>query len=162
MGLHVAAQEFGQPPADGQAQARSTEAARRRLIRLHKRLEKMGLLFGGHANASVDDVERNLAISVQRQAMDAQADFAGFGELQRVAQQVHENLLEAQRVRADVARNGADKTARKCRPFSIARGRISETTSPISCSRSVASDSTVILPASILEMSKMSLMSSSR
>ena len=57
---------------------------------------------------------------------------------------------------------GVATTTSQTSPFSDARGRMSETTSPTSCGRSQLMFSTVILPASIFEMSRMSLIRSIR
>src|SRR6185312_16127439 len=100
--------------ADRQAQTRAAIFAARRTVRLLERLEDDLLFVRRNADAGVRDRNRNdRARLVERLAIrapafgdlrDAQRHAALFGELERVRQQVADDLLQPLRVREHVAR----------------------------------------------------------
>ena len=92
-----ASQHLHQPLRDRQPQARSSEAARRRGVRLREGLEEMRLLFGGHADPGVRHRERQSAALHP----DRQPHSSALGELQRVTEQVEEDLAHPRRIALD-------------------------------------------------------------
>src|SRR5690606_29386249 len=99
----VAAQQPRQLTADGQPQAGAAVLARGRAVGLLERLEDDLLLLGRDADAGVryrerDHLRRAVELLVVRGPAvaghrDRQRDAAGVGELERVGQQVLDNLL---------------------------------------------------------------------
>ena len=102
---HASAHLFHQLAGDVQAQARAAVLARGRGISLGEGFEKFALGLGGDADARVGNFEphplrRELAFAVGV-ARYLQADRAFFGELQRVAHQVDQNLMQPRLVADD-------------------------------------------------------------
>ena len=107
LGLHLdrAAHHVDDIPGDGHAEAGALNAADRRGALALERLEDALRERRAHADAGVADAELILRAAVQRpgELTDADRDRAARrGELDRVGQQVEQDLLEARPVAADV------------------------------------------------------------
>ena len=90
---------------DRQAEPGAAEPAGDRAVGLLERCEQLGLPVGVDADARVPDLEHDLHASVQGPARaDLDLDLAFVGELDRVADQVHEHLAQAVRVAAEPSR----------------------------------------------------------
>ena len=101
-----AAHQGHQTLADGQPQAGAAEAPRDARIGLREALEQARLLLGADADAGVAHLEAQLdPLPFALLAIDAQHHLALRGELERVAQQVDQHLLQAQRVAKELARH---------------------------------------------------------
>ena len=98
--LDVALHGLGQTAHDGEAETGAAEAARGRAVGLHEGLEQALALFGGEADAAVGDADAqpDIVAAVIGQALQREPDRARFGELDGVAQQVEQDLLQAQRI----------------------------------------------------------------
>src|SRR6516165_2744751 len=99
---HVAAHHARELAGDGEAATGSAEALRGRGISLAELLEQLRLLLRRHANASIRDGELDPVAAVNHPSR-SQRDFALFGELAGVAQQVEQYLLESHGVRDEPA-----------------------------------------------------------
>ena len=88
---------LGETAHDGEAEAGAAEAARGRAVGLHEGLEQAALLLVVEADAGVGDpdAERLAACRLERQPHRA-----GLGELDGVAQEIEQDLLQAQRIAA--------------------------------------------------------------
>lgn len=103
---YLSAHEIHQPADDRQPQAGSAIEPGRRLIGLFKSLEHAGELVRGNADTGIRDAETQACfIGGQRVERNLHHDFALFGELYRIADQVDNDLPQAQRVSNDVTRN---------------------------------------------------------
>ena len=88
---------------DGEAEARAAVFARGGAIGLREGLEDFRLRVWGDADAGILDGKFHDEVRVRLGFLDhAEHDFAVFGELHRVAEEVDEDLLEANRVAAQV------------------------------------------------------------
>jgi hypothetical protein len=110
----LAAQELHELAADGEPEAGAAEAPGERPVRLRERLEDLALAALGDADPGVGDAELEPAAlrvragaraAVVRQPRHAHRHLAALGELDRVADQVHQHLAHAHRVRAHLARH---------------------------------------------------------
>ena len=154
-----------QPFADGQAEARAAEPPRRRAVGLRERLEDRGHLLRRHSHARVDHLEADAGIgAVGRVVMSHhEPHAAALGELDGVAQQVDQDLAEPRRIGVD--RLGNRPAVLDLQREAAWRRRGPASRRPLrstSCAGEQSIRSTVILPASIFEMSRMSLMMPSR
>ena len=97
-----AAHDFGEPLADGEAEAGAAILARRRRIDLAEGLEQTIHAIRGDAAARVADLEmERRVVAVLDDRPDGQRHFARRGELHRVAQEIDQDLPQAR----DVAMN---------------------------------------------------------
>ena len=157
------AHHLDQPGRDRQAQPRAAVLAGGRSVRLGEGLEELLLLVGGDADARVADgeVQADLLLG-PRLHIDAKHDLAPLGELDGVAHQVDDDLAEA----VGVAREGIGHVGRdvvgQLQPFLVARRASVATVSSRVSRRSKSTRSRSSLPASILEKSRMSLITVSR
>jgi hypothetical protein len=94
--LHLAAHQIGQHPGDGQAEAGAAGGAHVGGAATRERFEDAVEFIGRNAGAAVLDLElRHFALVFQ-----AQHDAAAGGELDRVAEQVDQNLAQPARIGA--------------------------------------------------------------
>ena len=92
---------FHQLPHDGQAQPRAAEASRGRGIRLRKRREEPVLHISRDAHAGVRHLEpQATGLRVTRNLAQPQVDASALGELERIAQQIHQHLTQPRGVAA--------------------------------------------------------------
>ena len=91
---HRAAHQLGEALADGKTEAGAAVLAGRRRIELAELLEQLVSTVGRDADAGVAYGEMQLAFVVAGAGFERQHHLAGFGELHRVAQQVHEDLTQ--------------------------------------------------------------------
>ncbi|MCW0415775.1 hypothetical protein NB689_001529 [Xanthomonas sacchari] len=97
--LQLATHHADQAPADHQAQAAAAEAAADRGLGLGEAMEDALLLLGADADAGVlHDHPQGYRLRLPLQQLHAQAHIPVLGELERVAGQVDQHLLQAQRV----------------------------------------------------------------
>jgi len=97
----IAAHQMYQPLADGESQASSAVLAGHRAIRLFEGVEQPLLLRGRHADAAVLNLEtHHHALLMVGDATHPQVNGAGGGKLDRVADQIEQDLAETQRVAA--------------------------------------------------------------
>ena len=157
----AAVHRLGEAAHDREAEAGAAEAARGRTVGLHEGLEQTVALLGGEADAGVGDPDAQPTSPrrLGRRALQREADRARLGELDGIAQQVEQDLLQAQsdrrspgrarraRRRPTAIRPLARPAAPACRP----RPRSARQSRVPVCSRSRR-------PASILEKSRMSSM----
>ena len=101
----AAAHHFAQGAADHQAQPRTATRRLAMVAGLGKRAEQLLLVFAGNPAAAVfhPQAQRQAFIILPRLGADPQAHVAAVGELDRIAQQVGGDLLEAQRVHQHLA-----------------------------------------------------------
>lgn len=92
---NLAAHQVEETLGDGQAQAGAAIAAGGGAISLAEGIEDVLLLLGRDADAFVADAEFEVVFAGDQ---NAQTNAAGFGEFDGIAQQVEEDLLEAQRI----------------------------------------------------------------
>ena len=93
-----------QPAHDGEAQPGAAVAAGGGAVGLHEVVEEVLDLIGPQADPGVFDAEAHpLPPGVAGQALDAQRDVAGGGELDRVGEQVAEHLADPQGVAGEAA-----------------------------------------------------------
>ena len=97
--LDAPVHQLDQLARNGGAQARAAKAAGGGGIGLRKGVEHVPHLLGAHANAAVLHLQAQPAFVVAH----AQQHLAVFGELDGVAQQVHQHLLQAQGITAQIA-----------------------------------------------------------
>jgi hypothetical protein len=91
---------------DRQAQAGAAVAARGRAVGLREGLEQLRLHRGRNAHAGVAHLEaEDDAVVAFGLPGDADDDFAALGELDRVADEVHEHLAQPARIAAQEARH---------------------------------------------------------
>jgi hypothetical protein len=112
---NLAAEQLRQLAADRQPKSRAAVLARRRAVGLLERLENDLLLVGGNADARIGDGERDDMLGrgkvfvverpAARRAPDAERHGALVRELERVRQQVFDDLLHALDVREHRARH---------------------------------------------------------
>ena len=108
--VDAAVHQLGQPPHDGKAEAGAAESPRGRGIGLRERLEQPRPLLVAQADAGVAHRQRDARRAVaERARRGAHLDAALVGELQRVGQQVEQDLPHPRRI-ADqrVVRAGGD------------------------------------------------------
>ncbi|MCW0438435.1 hypothetical protein NB723_003399 [Xanthomonas sacchari] len=97
--LQLAAHHADQAPADHKAQAAAAEAAADRGLGLREAVEDALLLLGTDADAGVlHDHPQGHRLRLPLQQFNAQAHMPVLGELERVAGQVDQHLLQAQRI----------------------------------------------------------------
>ncbi len=93
----IAAQQDRDALGDRETEACTTEAPRDRAVRLLERAEQVRELLGRDADAGVSNLEvRAFALGL---VGDAQLHRAPLGELDRIAEQVHDRLADARRIR---------------------------------------------------------------
>ena len=150
-----------QAAGDGQAQAGAAESPGERPVHLSERLENHGLLFGGDADAGVAHREVQTASALPTQRSTETETSALVGELDRISDQIDEDLPEPPRIAAHeprALRNRRRHTRlecpwhrpRLCRPLSDIEDHTRANRGPVI--------SRLSLPASIFEKSRMSLM----
>ena len=99
--LDLSAHEPDQALRDGEAESGSAVAARHRRVRLRELLEDRANVFGCNADARVADGESQLHVIVGGQGRrDRNDDLTLLRELDRVSDQVHQDLTEARRIPA--------------------------------------------------------------
>src|SRR5262249_10253482 len=76
---------------DGEPEASSAEAPRRRCIDLHKFLEQFALLFGGHPDAGVSDSEIDPVAAVSQHPARTQCHLTLLGEFAGIAEQIEQD-----------------------------------------------------------------------
>ncbi len=111
--FQFAAHQFDQAPANGQAQAAAAVTPTGGRVGLQERREDHALLFLGNTDARVADRKQQLELVGVAAGKTAyrQHHFALFGELDRIADQVDQHLVDAQRIAQQptaVAREGFD------------------------------------------------------
>ena len=95
LGPDSATHHFNKTFGDGEAKTGATVFARRGSISLGKCLEQAGALLGRHADAAVADGELQFdPVSILLLESNADDDLAAFGELDRVVDQIDQNLAE--------------------------------------------------------------------
>ncbi len=100
-----AAHQFDEAPRDRQAQAGAAVPARGRAVGLHEGLEDALLRLRRDADAGILDLaQEREPVGILALRHDAQLDAAAFGELDRIADQVHQHLLDTVGVAAQPAR----------------------------------------------------------
>ena len=113
-GPHPTAHQLGQAPADGQAEAGAAVLARRARVGLRERLEEARQALGAEADAGVAHREGEADAAVSgRRARHRQHDLAALGELDRVGEQVEEDLAQPRQVGADRHRDIAFEHVRR-------------------------------------------------
>src|SRR5262249_42892545 len=90
----LAVEQLDQVLADRQAQTGAAEAARGGRVGLRERAEQPGDLLGRDADAGVLDLEAQPRTARARPRRRAQHHLARVGELERVAEQVHQDLAQ--------------------------------------------------------------------
>ena len=118
----LAAHQLDQPAADGQAQPGAAVLAGGGHVGLGEGLEQFRRLLRGHADAGVahGELELHLLAGVFEQ-FDLEPDLALLGELDRVVDEVGEDLAEPERIAEQILRESPSETsARNSRPFSCA------------------------------------------
>ena len=95
--LDVAAQGLGQMLADAKAQSRAAELSRGRVVHLVERLEEPADQLLVYADARIGHVEAQTQVTAIRVEPDGEADFALVGELDRVAHQIDQHLVQCKR-----------------------------------------------------------------
>ena len=83
---------------DGQTQACATKLSGRRTIGLEELLENAALLGGVNPDAGIRDLKANSRRRAVANDIYFQSDFTLFGELNRVADQIDQNLAYPPRV----------------------------------------------------------------
>ena len=102
--LELASHELHHALRDGETQAGSTVAARHGRVRLRELLEDRLPMFRRNADSRVADGKAQSHVIVRdRHRRDGDHNFALLGELDRVADQIHEHLAESRRIAADRA-----------------------------------------------------------
>ena len=145
---------------DGQAQARAAELAGGRVVRLCERLEDLLLFLDGNADAGVAGrgSASGSSSAVSDSALHADQHFARLGELHRVADQVDDDLPQAAGIAQQVVRHICRAYRQfSSRPFLCAAMARIRSASPSAGRNSKSKCSRSSLPASILEKSRMSL-----
>src|ERR1700678_4562752 len=106
----LTAHQFGQPLDDGQPQSAAAVMARGGGIYLRKGLEQAVDAIGRDADAGVGDLDAQGQDTVfVHRARGIQDDVAFVGELNRIADEVHDDLAQAPRIAARNERHvGAD------------------------------------------------------
>ena len=95
----IALHQAGQALADGQPEAGAAKLAGNRGVRLAEGLEELALLFGGHADAGILDIDLQPDTIINRQlATEKDGDRALRGEFDGVADQVDQQLRQTQRI----------------------------------------------------------------
>ena len=118
----IASHLFHQLLGDHQTQARSAVPTGNARIGLAERLEQTRLIALRNADAGIPDLNFNLDfIITERPFFDQNVDVAALGELNRVAHQIGDDLLQAQRVANDVIRYVIFDIERQFQPL-IMRG----------------------------------------
>src|SRR5262245_8011432 len=100
---HVAAHHACELARDGEPEASSAEAPRRRCIDLHKFLEQFALLFGGHPDAGVSDSEIDPVAAVSQHPARTQCHLTLPGEFAGIAEQIEQDLSQPHRVHSQCA-----------------------------------------------------------
>jgi hypothetical protein len=95
---HVAAHHARELARDGEPEASSAEALRRRCIGLHEFLEQFAVLFGGHPDAGVSDSEIDSVATVSQHPARTQCHLTLLGEFAGIAEQIEQNLSQPHRV----------------------------------------------------------------
>ena len=165
-----AVHQLGEAAADREPEARAAVPARDRGVHLAERLEEPAHPLRRNADAGVADVDRDLpavAAAPPRRPLDRDVrrdhDLAGGGELDRVRQQVEDDLANPTRVADDRRAAGRRRPRRPARcpawPPSPRSGRARPRRRGAGRTARVSRST---LPASIFEKSRMSLMIVSR
>ena len=94
--VDAAAHRLGQAAHDRQAEAGAAEAARGRAVGLHEGLEQPLALLLGEADAGVGDLDAERWPPAARSS-DSRTEPC-LGELERIAQQIEQDLLQPQRI----------------------------------------------------------------
>ena len=102
---HAAAHQFGQQLADGQAEARAAVLARGAAVGLAELLEQAALALFGQADAGVAHRKVQQRATLALFGHHAQHHLTGFGELDRVAEQVQQDLAQPCDVAIDHGRH---------------------------------------------------------
>jgi hypothetical protein len=97
----AAAEQLAQAAADGEAEAGAAEAAGGGVVDLGEGVEHGLELVGGDADAGVGDADGDLVAPGGRLVAGGEGDRAAEGELVGVAEDVEEDLLQAQGVGVD-------------------------------------------------------------
>ncbi len=98
--FQFAAHQFDQASADGQPQAAAAVPSTGGRVGLQERREDHALLFLGNTDAGIADRKQQLELVgvAAGEAAHRQHHFALFGELDRIADQVDQHLVDAQRI----------------------------------------------------------------
>ena len=103
---NLSAHEFGEPLADRQAQTGAAKPPRGGGVGLHERLEEIHLHGGRHADARIRDREAQHMPAVPAPVgRDMEHDFALGGELDRVADEVEDDLAQTHGIAAHPRRH---------------------------------------------------------
>ncbi len=148
---------------NGQSQSGTAELARRRPVRLGKSLKEPGLLVFRHADAGVLHHEFKLqCVARPLGSPHGQHDVALLGELHGIAQQVIQYLHQAQRIPEQSQRERAVDVRMQFHRFFRDADANEPRTFVITSSGEKGMCSMTSLPASILEKSRISLITPSR
>ena len=105
---------------DRQAEAGAAEPARRRSVRLTEGFEDGVVLLRRDADAGVGDAEVQLRAALGARVLpDGDEDVAALGELERVADQVRQDLLNPRRVADDAGRHVRVDVANELEPLLV-------------------------------------------
>ena len=159
--VDASAKEPRERPTDGEAQPRPSVLSRRRCVRLLERPEQSSALLVREADPAVLDGEvgEERRQAVRAEAAHEDANVPLFGELDRVSNQVQQDLPYAR----GVALYRAPGSRSRTRPENLelllrcARAHERRDLGDDARGRALRSTSTVILPASIFERSRISL-----
>ena len=114
------AHQLDQPPADGQPQPGAAVLAGRGRVGLHEWLEELGRLLAGHADAGVAHRELELHLLARAfEQFDVQPDLAALGELDRVVDEVREDLAKAERVAQQMLGNRRRDMGQELQPLVV-------------------------------------------
>ncbi|MDR6354343.1 hypothetical protein Q3H58_001014 [Pseudomonas psychrotolerans] len=98
MDVQAAAHEFGELARDRQTQTGTPIAPADGAIRLGEGLEELRLLRLGETDAGILDRQAEMGPALLAGRADADQHMPMLGELDRVAQQIDQHLLQAQRI----------------------------------------------------------------
>nr|WP_258002405.1 hypothetical protein [Burkholderia sp. WAC0059] len=118
----AAVHEFGEPRADRQPEPGAARMREPLLLGLRERLEQAALQVGGNADARVGHAQFERLVDPAR----AQRDLARGRELERVAEQVVDDLREADRIEAQPRGNGAIHHDVELQPLADGERRVGE------------------------------------
>ena len=116
----IAAHLFYQFLSDHQPQAGPPVAAGNTGVRLTECLEQTRLIALRYADTGIADLHLNLHLVItERPLFDKNVDIAALGKLDRVTDQIGDDLLQAQRIANDVIRHVVFDIERQLQPLIV-------------------------------------------